>query len=574
MPTSSSSHPQTVSVLDFQAVGDGKTDCYHAIQAALDSGAGHVVVPSGTYVIRNALLPREGQAIEIHGTLKIADALVQPLAMDMAIGDSEVNVADASEFFVGQWVIIHDDRLPMQGGGRKVRRQNAGCAKIAEISGNTLRFEVQSARSYLREANAIVATQHSAIMIHESNVRIFGTGIIDGNKHNQFNAAPGLLQLEGGMEGINASGIAVAAFPDRVENVVIEGVTVVDPVLHGIRMKDCDRGVVRHTRCLRAHDKNICFERVRECAVLHNYACDSEWEDGIQFHQKADPELCSSRVKIEGNVCTGNARTGIGVGAGMSDFYLANNLCANNGVNISLRGDRIISNHDVALGCNGNLFPLSAPRPSVQVAGRTVVLNHLTALGSPSAVVGIAGSDITLHGGLIGDMELELEGNEGIGLDIRPDRRASSEPSIVPERIQIDHVTVRNCRKVFRLDPGAGPLVFRQNVFIDNAETGTVPPELAATLRFHENDGLISKNRGVARIAPDQTRVSVLHGLFCEPELAGLTVTPVSHPGDATRFWVENPGPESFDIVLDQVPGQAGATFAWTADAGSRADAV
>lgn len=46
---------EVVSAVDFGAVHDGSTDDTAAIQAALDSGAAHVVLPSGTYVIYGTL---------------------------------------------------------------------------------------------------------------------------------------------------------------------------------------------------------------------------------------------------------------------------------------------------------------------------------------------------------------------------------------------------------------------------------------------------------------------------------------------------------------------------------------
>lgn len=42
-------------ILDFGAVGDGTTDSYSAIQAALNSGAASVYVPDGTYLVSNTL---------------------------------------------------------------------------------------------------------------------------------------------------------------------------------------------------------------------------------------------------------------------------------------------------------------------------------------------------------------------------------------------------------------------------------------------------------------------------------------------------------------------------------------
>lgn len=50
-------------VLDFGAVGDGTTDDTAAIQAALDSGAGTVTFPNGTYLISAAIKPSSNQQL-------------------------------------------------------------------------------------------------------------------------------------------------------------------------------------------------------------------------------------------------------------------------------------------------------------------------------------------------------------------------------------------------------------------------------------------------------------------------------------------------------------------------------
>lgn len=57
---------QTVSVKDFGAVGDGTTDDTAAIQAALDSNAGVITFPDGTYLISAAIEPNSNQ--ELIGT--------------------------------------------------------------------------------------------------------------------------------------------------------------------------------------------------------------------------------------------------------------------------------------------------------------------------------------------------------------------------------------------------------------------------------------------------------------------------------------------------------------------------
>ena len=84
-----------VSATEFGAMGDGRADDTRAIQAALDSGKS-VVVPEGVFRITNALQPRENQQIEIIGTIKVADAVIQPLAADVPAGHDR-NIGSVAE---------------------------------------------------------------------------------------------------------------------------------------------------------------------------------------------------------------------------------------------------------------------------------------------------------------------------------------------------------------------------------------------------------------------------------------------------------------------------------------------
>jgi hypothetical protein len=564
-PESSTQKSGLRNVLDFGAVADGSCDASEAIQAALDSGARHILIPDGEYLLRNALFPREGQALEIHGTLRIANAVVSPLALDLEIGADHVEVEDPTLFWVGQSVMVYDDKLPVQGGGHKVRRQNAGCAHIESISGRTLQLSQSSARHYEVGAGALLASVHSAILVHASKVRIFGSGLIDCNKAGQFHACPGRLDCVEGVESIQGCGVAVAAFPNRLTDIVVEGITVVEPLLHGIRMKDCDHSVIRNTRCLRAHDKNITLERVRDCEVSHNFACDSEWEDGIQFHQKADPERSSHRVRIIGNTCTGNARVGLGVGAGMFDFHLAHNLCAFNGTNISLRGDRITSIGDTAIGGNDRLFPYSGPRPNVSIAGRFIEMQNLTALGTPAAAVGIGGTDITISGGRVGDLEKSLDGFEGVAFDFQPVNRASDQPLSKPDRVVIAGVRVSGCRVVLRAAEGTGSVVLRQNQFPVDCDKWEMPDALHPNFAFLENEGWVFQSRGQARFAPGEDCQRIRHGLCRRPDIASASISAASK--GASGAFIHSVAGDEMEIRLAEPAGSSGEMVIWSVDA-------
>lgn len=456
-----------VSVRDFGAKGDGRHDDTAALQAALASGARILRVPDGTYPIRNVLQPLTGQTLIVEGTLKIADTEIQPLTADVAVGDGVVEVRDALGFRVGEWVTLHDDRLPIQGGGRKIRRQNAGNARITAIDGNRIRLDARSARAYLREAGAVLGRQHTALLIEHSNVRIGGFGTIDGNKRNQLNAAPSRLEDVVGEDGRVGSCLKVnGATGKRLRDVVIETLTLRDAVLHNLSMGGAVQSVVRNVVCLGAHDKNLSLSRCLDCLLLNNRCDDSEWEDGIVFHQTDAPRNGNRRIRLEGNLCSGNARNGIHIGGNMREITLVGNLCAHNGLNMTLDGDSGSSTDDVLIGSNGRLFPLDASRPNLRITGNGVRVNRLTAHGTPSWGVEVSGREVSLEACRIGGLEPPWSSGDGIGVVLRPGPHRGGQRT--PDRFRMSHCRIWGCRVGIDLDPAAGSIRLEDNDFRGN----------------------------------------------------------------------------------------------------------
>lgn len=443
-----------VSVCEFGAVGDGQVDDTAAIQAALDSGAAHVEVPAGLYKLTAALMPAAGQQLEINGTLRVADAVIQSLEGDVAIGDDRVTVADGSVFSVGNWVVLHDEQLPIQGGGRKVRRQGAGAARITATEGNMLRLDAHSARSYRRECNAVIATMHAAIIILHSNVHIHGTGVIDCNRLKQLNTAPAGFGVEVGEEHRVGCGIRVHGHPEPLENIVIEDITVRDAVLHNITLRGALHSLVRNVRAIGAHDKNIALARCRDSRLVGNFAAYSVYEDGIVFHQTPDPANANHRIVIEGNTCVGNPRNGIHIGRNMQHIELKRNMCLNNGINITLNGDHCSSEGDVAIGGNAAVFPFEAERPNVQIGGNSISVRGLNAVGTPSFGIGIAGVDVSIEDSAVSGLECEQEWASGIGICVTNGARFGYSADSIPRRVSVSAVTVGDCKKTVEVDDG------------------------------------------------------------------------------------------------------------------------
>lgn len=514
---------QEASVLDFGAAGDGVADDTSAIQAALASGAKRVTIPAGIFSIRNVLQPAENQHLLINGTIRLADSPIQPLTADVEIGDSEIHVTDASAFAVGEWVSLHDDRLPIQGGGRKVRREGAGNARILSISGNSLKLDRASARKYLCQANAVIGRQHSAIWISHSGVKISGGGTIDGNKQNHLNAAPAYLEEERSEDWRAASGIVAcrqAPTPSPsggartgsetaedddlpadtfLSDIVIEDITVCDMTLMGICLAGVERSIIRNTTCLRAHDKNITLYRCRDCQIIGNTASDSEWEDGIMLHQVSDPKAGSYRIMIQGNICKNNPRYGIHTGANIREVHLANNLCVENGLNLSIYSDNCTSTGDVAIGTTDRLWTPDVYRPNVLIAGHHISIVNLTALATRFVGLELGGYHLSVLGGNIGGMAAPLPDSENGGIRVeeghwgagsgefwvRGDCRIgialvpeiwAGKVKFVPTHIRVTGVQVHDCRVGVKVCDEATGIILSGNDLSQNE----IPTEIAS----------------------------------------------------------------------------------------------
>ena len=457
-----------VSVKEFGAVGDGVADDTAAIQRALDSGARRVTIPDGKFLISNILEPCENQHLVVNGTIRLSDSPCTHITSDVKIGATQVTVKDASGFQPQQWVTLHDDRLPIQGGGRKTRRQSAGSARILSISGHTLHLDRASARSYLCEANALVGRQHSAIWIRHSGVRISGSGTIDGNKSQHLNTAPGFLEMEHGEDWRAASGI-LAMGDGVLKNITIEDVTVCDVTLMGIMLVNTEQSVIRNTTCRGAHDKNIILWCCRDCQIVGNQCTDSEFEDGIMLHQVHNLADACERILIQGNICKNNARFGIHIGANMQQIHLANNLCVENGLNLSIYGDNCTSTGDIASGTTDRLFTPDVYRPNVLLAGHFISVVNLTATRTRFVGLEIAGHHISVTGGIIGEMaspspdvgkeglcvekgewgagsgEFYVQGDCRIGMALIPDF-CGGRAQIFPKNVRVSGMTIHGCR--------------------------------------------------------------------------------------------------------------------------------
>lgn len=440
----------SVSVVDFGALGDGVADDAPAIQAALDSGAREVRIPAGTFAVGDALRPHSGQSLALFGTLKIADAHRQPLTAPAAIGDDTIEVADASGYRVGQWLTFSADDSPLW-----QTRRHADCGRIAAIDGRRLRFAGRLTMDYPLAVHPFIATQHSAIWLDRvSRVRIYGSGVIDANKAGQIDVRPTALAgcgfraatSIGGDEGEEiraACGIAASGPPGTLEQITIEGITVRDASEHNLCLTGLAFSRVLNTVCTGARDKNITLLDSRDCILAGNIASYSEHEDGIMFHQKTGNE----RILVQGNICTGNPRQGISVGFRERDIHLSGNLCTDNGVNLAILGIDCSSTGDICRGQNYTRFGRERRPYGVALGGVNTRVTNLSVTGDRLVLVEIAGENVHWLGGSVRGTRAAGD-NTGILLGISSNCAEIAAP---PTRTIICGVDVHDCHAGLKL---------------------------------------------------------------------------------------------------------------------------
>jgi hypothetical protein len=304
------------------------------IQKAIDSlpaSGGKVVLLPGTYVLGNAIRPKNNTELEIRGTLKVADAVRSELTADVATGATTLAVADASRFRVGQWVTVCEDnpKLDHKGG-----RRYGESVTVKSIAGNTITVSaplgVLWAKSkwqvtgYTVAHKAFVTTSHSAI-VAEGVQRIYihgadGRGEIDGNRARQTETAP--LATDTTVEDLRANcGIGVV----RSSWVKVENLRLRDANLHNIafyKSDHCEAAGLESSGC---NDKNICVLEVETLRLINNYCHDSVMEDGICCHAPGGPYIL-----IANNRATGHKRMGIHVGYSSPHSLLARNVAWSN----------------------------------------------------------------------------------------------------------------------------------------------------------------------------------------------------------------------------------------------------
>ena len=173
---------------------------------------------------------------------------------------------------------------------------------------------------------------------------------------------------------------------------------------------------------------------------------------------------------------------------------LANNLCVENGLNLSIYSDNCTSTADVAIGTTDRLFTADVYRPNVLVAGHHNSIVNLTALATRFVGLELGGYHLSVTGGIIGQMAAPLPDSENGGIRVeeghwgagsgefwvRGDCRIGialvPEIQSLPTQVRVTGVQVHGCRVGVKVCDEATGVYLSGNDLTQNQ----IPTEIAA----------------------------------------------------------------------------------------------
>lgn len=274
----------TANVKDYGAAGDGVTDDHAAIQAAIDSGYHFIQIGdtvTEVYLISQVLVIPSNIQIVINGTIKIQDGLTATVTADVAPGATTFEVDSASNFNVGEYVVVTDD---LQAVVYATYRGWGGY--ITDITGLVITLNTVNGLTIAAAQNARVGHCQSCFLIYEKeNVKISGYGEIDGNGTNQsqFHASHtvGVTEEQTGGACINII---------DSDNIELDNLKLSEGNMHTLVISGLTGGAgntrifVKRLNVYTGHDKNIL---VRFCTYGYFsdiYSEGAVWEDNLIFY--------------------------------------------------------------------------------------------------------------------------------------------------------------------------------------------------------------------------------------------------------------------------------------------------
>jgi len=390
-----------------------------AVQAAM--AAADIInfgLAGETYLFSQPILPVSGKTLKIASRVKVMNGFTANLAADVSVGDYSITLDDASNFNVGESVVITDDNaFKAPADYDYMPRSWAGT--ITEKVGNVITLDTTFSLStafvseFTVAANAVCRHSQCTILVDQkSNVTITGTGIIDNNSANQAITSPSAASLVPENWRV-ANTVSVLS----CQNFTIKGVTLENGSLHNLAVNGISSGslskyiTVENVTCTGAKLKNHLYRYVDYATLTNIAGTNSVYEDGVILY------LGCTNFTISGVTVSGNTRFGFAQLSACSGNALTGMTASDNGV-------------DMQLSSNGTFSNITATRPitiTAQYATDGIIINNLAITGcTATQVLWLMGNikNVTLN-------EFSLNGCNGIGIKAND----LNTPGLYPENV-------------------------------------------------------------------------------------------------------------------------------------------
>lgn len=314
----------------YGAQGDGVADDWEAIQAAMDSAYG-VIVLDETYMVSKPVDWVANKQIELNGTITPQNSVKTFLTADVSIGATTIQALNAEDnYFVGQQVVISDDNMTVQGGSTGQTRRTAKATRVVAVSGNTITIESGLNVGFTVAANVYVQHLQNAILAEDIyNPIIYGRGLVEANKANQANVDPVILNATSEDtrygNGVTFKG---CMFPK------IDGITVQNAAVQNAVFYQCQWASVLNFTSLTPHDKCLLLWESNDGVITNYRGIGADYEDGVYFYDN------SKRWTVNNAYIENCSRTGVRTSnTGVKDIFLNNVFIKDSGT--GLYGDTV-----------------------------------------------------------------------------------------------------------------------------------------------------------------------------------------------------------------------------------------
>ena len=630
--------PQVVYADDLGAVGDGVTINSDILQTIITNNVGkRIVIGQGTaqtYLIDKALNVPSNSIIEVNGIIKLANGTIRPLTADLSIGAfNTISVANADTYFkVGQRIVVSADNANINGGGAWKTRKVGNTNIITGVTSTTItcqfNFAVSAApinsTGYTVANNARVSQANNVFIIRDAdNIRISGTGILDGNKANQYNIAG--ADWNQSSEDISSScGISLNG-----TNIEIKDITIQNFVLHGISTSNIaniqaagnasisKNVTIRNVNFFRSVDKAVAglnCDNLDVDGCLNEYGVD---EGEIIFYNNV------TNGKIRNCTSRGNRRYGIALTGGNNGLNTVENCTFINGFNVPSSINLYIQNQAFGTNINNLVFDSEFAIGSWSRSGTTITVNtafshNLTAdqtiwvetanssgaipdgyyvitivdadtftftgvntgftTGNLNYISHAPGANITFTASShqsaknikVLNQKITTSGitsstSSNIFIDglsmVKGNNQAASRVFSVgtSAKATIQNFSIDGYNRIFNDVAGNSDILF-QNGNI-GAYTSLFETN-SGTFRFKDISGVPEfENQSTVRIPAGQQSVFINHGLSITPSFENIEVLPITL-GTATQFRVGSINSNGFAIYIDRV-SSSDAIFKW-----------